>query len=183
MRLHGVPTVGLPVTESRRNFMNASRLTALVCGGVATAMLAACSTYPVGPTYSSTTTTAPMATSTVAGTEYGRIVNIEYLPAGATVPQSSSILGAVVGGVLGAGVGSLIGAGAGRTAATVLGGVAGAAAGAHLARNQQGVLTQAGYRITMRTDTGITRTYEVPATGDLKVGDRVRVDNGVIYRG
>ena len=42
---------------------------------------------------------------------------------------------------------------------------------------------RAGYRITMRTDNGITRTYEVPATGDLKVGDRVRVDNGVIYRG
>ena len=63
MRLHGVPTVGLPVTESRRNFMNASRLTALVCGGVATAMLAACSTYPVGPTYSSTTTTAPVASA------------------------------------------------------------------------------------------------------------------------
>jgi hypothetical protein len=35
----------------------------------------------------------------------------------------------------------------------------------------------------MQTDTGLIRTYEVPATGDLRVGDRVRVDNGVIYRG
>jgi len=26
------------------------------------------------------------------------------------------------------------------------------------------------------------RTYDVPATGDLRIGDRVRVDNGVIYR-
>jgi outer membrane lipoprotein SlyB len=28
----------------------------------------------------------------------------------------------------------------------------------------------------------VIRTYEVPATGDLRVGDRVRIDNGVIYR-
>ena len=32
------------------------------------------------------------------------------------------------------------------------------------------------------TDQGITRVYEVPATGDLRVGDRVRIDGGVIYR-
>lgn len=164
---------------------NASRLTALACGAVAVSMLAACSTYPVGPTAYTTTTTAPMVATTapVGVTEYGRIVNIEYIPVGTTAPAGPSILGAVVGGVLGAGVGSLIGAGAGRTAATVLGGVAGAAAGSQIARNSQGVTTQAGYRITMQTDSGITRVYEVPATGDLHVGDRVRVDNGVIYRG
>ena len=39
-----------------------------------------------------------------------------------------------------------------------------------------------GYRITMQSDQGGMRTFEVPATGDLRVGDRVRVDNGVIYR-
>ena len=47
----------------------------------------------------------------------------------------------------------------------------------------QGVTTAPGYRITMQSDQGVVRTYEVPATGDLRVGDRVRVDNGVIYRG
>jgi outer membrane lipoprotein SlyB len=170
---------------------NASRLTALTCGAIAVSMLAACSTYPVSrtayttttyPAYTTTTTTVASNTP-VAGTEYGRIVNIEYIPVGATAPAGPSILGAVVGGVLGAGVGSLIGAGAGRTAATVLGGVAGAATGSQIARNAQGVTTQAGYRITMQTDSGMTRVYEVPATGDLRVGDRVRVDNGVIYRG
>lgn len=177
----------------------ATRLTALTCGAVAVSMLAACSsyapataytTYPATtayttttyPAYSSTTTTIA-STSPVVGTEYGRIESIDYIPVGATVPAGPSILGAVVGGVLGAGVGSLIGAGAGRTAATVLGGVAGAAAGSHIARNAQGVTTAAGYRITMRTDSGLMRVYEVPATGDLHVGDRVRIDGGVIYRG
>jgi hypothetical protein len=36
--------------------------------------------------------------------------------------------------------------------------------------------------VTVQTDQGQWRTYEVSATGDLRVGDRVRIDNGVIYR-
>jgi outer membrane lipoprotein SlyB len=166
---------------------NVSRLSAMVSGTVAAAMLAACSSYPLGPsvstTYPTTTTTYPVSTYPVAGTEYGRIVNIEYMPVGTTAPASNNILGAVVGGLAGAALGSQIGGGSGRTAATVLGGVAGAMVGNQIARNQQGVTTAPGYRITMQTDQGLIRTYEVPATGDLRVGDRVRVDNGVIYRG
>jgi len=164
-----------------------SRLASLVTGGLAIATLAACSSYPVASTYptypSVTTATYPVAGYPVAGNEYGRIVNIEYLPVGTNSPLGgNNILGAVVGGVVGGLLGNQVGSGAGRTAATVLGGVAGAAVGNQIARNSQGVTTQAGYRITMQTDQGLIRTYEVPATGDLRVGDRVRVDNGVIYR-
>lgn len=157
-----------------------SRLPALVTGAVMVSMLAACAspTYPVSQTYPS----YPASSYPVAGIEYGQIVNIEYLPVGTTAPRSSGVLGAVVGGVAGAALGSLIGGGSGRTAATILGGVGGAVVGNNIARNQQGVTTTPGYRITMRTDQGATRTYEVPATGDLVVGDRVRVDNGVIHR-
>lgn len=166
---------------------NISRLSAIAAGSLAAAMLAACSSYgPTQPAYGSypaTTTAYPSATYPVAGTEYGRIVNIEYMPAGTSAPGNNSILGAVVGGVAGAVLGNQIGSGSGRTAATVLGGVAGAAVGNQIARNQQGVTTAPGYRITMQSDQGVIRTYEVPATGDLRVGDRVRVDNGVIYRG
>ena len=157
-----------------------SRLPALVTGAVMVSMLAACAnpTMPVSQTYPS----YPTSSYPVAGVEYGRIVNIEYLPVGTTAPRSSGILGAVVGGVVGAGLGSLIGGGTGRTAATILGGAAGAAVGNNIARNNQGVTTTPGYRITMQSDQGVTRTYEVPATGDLQVGDRVRIDGGVIYR-
>ena len=162
-----------------------SRLASLLAGGVAVSMLAACSSY--GPTATAypayPTATYPTASYPVAGTEYGRVVNIEYLPVGTSAPANTSILGAVVGGLAGGLLGNQIGSGAGRTAATVLGGVAGAAVGNQISRNRQGVTTQAGYRITMQTDQGQIRTYEVPATGDLRVGDRVRVDNGVIYRG
>jgi outer membrane lipoprotein SlyB len=165
--------------------MRKNRLSALVSGGLVAAMLAGCSSYgPVaGNSYPNQYPSSSYPTSNVAGTEYGRIVNIEYLPVGSTAPHNNGILGAVVGGVAGALLGSTIGGGSGRTAATVLGGVAGAAVGNNIARNQQGVTTQAGYRITMQSDQGAMRTFEVPATGDLRVGDRVRVDNGVIYRG
>jgi outer membrane lipoprotein SlyB len=163
---------------------NISRLTTIAGASLAAAMLAACSSY--GPTYPATSTyptsTYPASSYPVAGTEYGRIVNIEYMPAGTSAPQSNGILGAVVGGVAGAILGNQIGGGSGRTAATVLGGVAGAAVGNNIARNQQGVTTAPGYRITMQSDQGQIRTYEVPATGDLRVGDRVRIDNGVIFR-
>jgi outer membrane lipoprotein SlyB len=165
---------------------NVSRLTAIATGSVAALMLAACSSYgPTAPVYGSypATTNYPVSSYPVAGTEYGRIVNIEYMPVGTNAPGNNSILGAVVGGVAGAVLGNQIGSGSGRTAATVLGGVAGAAVGNSIARNQQGVTTAPGYRITMQSDQGQIRTYEVPATGDLRVGDRVRVDNGVIYRG
>lgn len=161
-----------------------TRLSSYVAGGTMLAMLAACSTYPTTSAYPSypTTTSYPSGTYQTAGTEYGRIVNIEYMPVGSTAPTNNGILGAVVGGVAGALLGSTIGGGSGRTAATVLGGVAGAAVGNHLGRNSAGATTQAGYRITMQSDQGGIRTFEVPATGDLRVGDRVRFENGVIYR-
>ena len=163
---------------------NLTRLASVVTTGIAIATLAACSstgpTYGSAPTYSSPS--YPAASYPVAGTEYGRIVNIEYMPVGTSAPTSNNILGAIVGGVAGGLLGNQIGSGGGRAAATVLGAVGGAAVGNHIARNNAGTTTQPGYRITMQSDQGAMRTYEVPATGDLRVGDRVRVDNGVIYR-
>jgi outer membrane lipoprotein SlyB len=164
-----------------------SRLAAIVSGGVVLATLAACgttpvATYPVTTYPAQTVTTYPAQTTyPVAGIEYGRVTNVEYMPAGTTTTNRSA-LGAVVGGVAGALLGNQIGSGGGRAAATVLGGVAGAAIGSQIQRNSAGVTTTPGYRITMVTDQGVQRVYEVPATGDLRVGDRVRVDAGVIYR-
>jgi len=68
----------------------------------------------------------------------------------------------------------------------VLGGAAGAAVGSQVGRGQQPqeqAVTNPAYRVVIQTDSGVMRTYEVgPSTGDLRVGDRVRVENGVIYR-
>lgn len=174
--------------------IHTSRLAAFVSVGVVAASLAACSSYPTAPLASSNypvySTTSPypvsnypIATYPVAGVEFGRVANIEYIPVGTTTRNNNNVLGAIVGGVAGAALGSTIGGGSGRTAATVLGGAAGALIGNQIARNNAGVTTGAGYRVTVQTDNGVWRTYEVSSTGDLRIGDRVRVDGGVIYRG
>ena len=162
--------------------MRTTRIAAALAGATMIASLAGCATNT--PMYGSSYSTAPVYSTTTAALEFGRVTNIEYLPAGTAAPMDSnrSIIGAVVGGLAGAALGSTIGAGAGRTAATVLGAVGGAAVGNHIARNQQGITTAPGYRVTVQTEQGGMRTYEVSATGDLHVGDRVRVENNVIYR-
>jgi hypothetical protein len=35
----------------------------------------------------------------------------------------------------------------------------------------------------VQTDQGATRTFDVSTTADLRPGDRVRIDNGMIYMG
>lgn len=158
-----------------------------VAGGVAlVALVSACTTSPrvevnvPPPVYSSNTvTTVPSAPAQV-GAEYGRVVNIEYF-AGGVSRSRPNVPGAIVGAVAGAVIGNQIGSGSGRDAATVLGGAAGAAVGSQVGRTT--TVADAVYRVTVQTDTGLMRYYDVPASGDLRVGDRVRVDNGVIYRG
>ena len=163
------------------------RTLATIAGASALAALAACSTsprvevnVPPQPAYSTTTVVpAPVVATAPVGVEYGRIMNIEYFPGGVsrTGPNvPGAILGAVAGGV----IGNQFGHGNGRAAATVLGGAAGAAVGSQVGGGT--TVTDAVYRVTVQADTGVIRYYDVPATGDLHVGDRVRVDNGVIYR-
>jgi outer membrane lipoprotein SlyB len=130
---------------------------------------------PVAPTV-----VAPVAPQ-VASIEFGRVTNIEYFPSG-TAASRVNVPGAIVGGVAGAVIGNQVGRamGGSRDAATVLGGAAGAAIGSQAGRAPAVVDT--AYRVSIQTDSGAFRTYDVPATGDLRIGDRVRVENGVIYR-
>jgi outer membrane lipoprotein SlyB len=151
------------------------------------ASLAACSTtrtvsYGVPVATAPAVAVVPAPTVAVAPSivEYGRVTNIEYFPGG-TAASRINIPGAIVGGVAGAVIGNQVGrAVGGRDATTVLGGAAGAAIGSQVAK--PAVAVDPAYRVTIQTDSGGFRTYDVPATGDLRIGDRVRVDSGVIYR-
>lgn len=180
-----------------------NRLTALVGGTALAAMLAACgtnptqpvaSTYPSTPVYpSGTVAPAPSTTYPSAGVatapaavELGRVTDIQQVATGVTSSTNPQVSRAIAGGIIGAVVGNLAGkhinSGDNRSAATVLGAAGGAAIGHRTGQPQP----QAGgpaYRVTVQTDQGQWRTYEVSALGDLRVGDRVRVENGVIYRG
>ncbi|MDB5881793.1 MAG: hypothetical protein JWP43_1671 [Ramlibacter sp.] len=115
--------------------------------------------------------------------EYGRITNVSLVSQGAR--PNSGAGGAAIGAVAGGLLGNQIGRGSGRAAATILGALGGAAVGNNIANanNSAAYANSAGpvYRVSVQTDSGQLRTYDVSATGDLRPGDRVRIENGVIY--
>lgn len=88
-------------------------------------------------------------------------------------------LGAVAGGLTGAVVGNQIGGGHGRTAMAILGGVGGAYAGNEIEKN---VKKTSAWQIKVRLDDGTLRVSTVSQPPEFAVGDKVRVDNGVISR-
>lgn len=109
---------------------------------------------------------------------YGIVHSIELVRqerAGSTIGLGT-LAGAVVGGI----VGNQIGSGKGNTAATVVGAAGGAYVGHELEnRNQQ----QAdAYRVTVRMENGSNQTLMQDMSGDIRVGDRVRIENGVARR-
>jgi outer membrane lipoprotein SlyB len=170
-----------------------TRLTALASSVALAAGLAACGTYdPYGPNNYPVSQTPPAAypgaypgtyPSQQVGVEYGRVTNVSLIrPAsgGTTVSPAGTVIGAVVGGALG----NQVGSGGGRAAATILGAIGGAYAGNRIAGGGAPgnyPTTSAIHRVTVQTDQGQIRTYDVSATGDLRPGDRVRIENGVIY--
>lgn len=88
--------------------------------------------------------------------------------------------GAVVGGLLGGVVGNQFGKGDGKKAMTVVGAVGGAVAGHEVEKSQNRKVV--GYRVRVQLDTGETRTFEPKQIDGLKVGDRVRVDQGTLHK-
>jgi outer membrane lipoprotein SlyB len=86
---------------------------------------------------------------------------------------AGAVGGAVVGGV----VGHQMGAGRGRDAMTVLGALGGAVAGNKIEKNAK---TSSEYRITIRFEDGSTRLYPSATPPTWRIGDKVKVINGVI---
>jgi len=164
--------------------MRTSRLASIATATAAAALLAACTSRPIVVNTAPAPVAVAPAVTTVAtvpapapvDVEYGRVTNIEFFQTGPT--SGINVPGAIVGGVAGAVAGNALSGG--RDAATVLGGAAGAAIGSQVAK--PATTGSSVYRVTIRADNGVYRTYDVPATGDLRVGDRVRVENSVIYR-
>jgi outer membrane lipoprotein SlyB len=144
---------------------NQSRFAALASCAAVAALAAGCTSertivhvppQPVAIVPAATPATvvpAPVAVAPVPAVEHGRVTNIEYFAAG-TATSRINVPAAVVSS---------------RSGTAILGGPPAV------------VSTAASYRITIRTDAGIYRTYDVPSPGDVRVGDRVRVENGVIY--
>ncbi len=139
------------------------------------------STYPSGTYQSGAYRAGTYPAQPVAAVEYGRITNVSMVSAGSGPAPGRSAAGGVIGAIVGGLLGNQIGHGGGRDAATVLGAAGGAVVGSNIAANRSYNASYPVYRVTVQTDQGYLRTYDVNATGDLRTGDRVRIENGVIY--
>ncbi|MGH6640113.1 MAG: glycine zipper 2TM domain-containing protein [Polaromonas sp.] len=163
------------------------RFTSIASAAVLLTGLAACGSQPLGttapgasyPSSSYPTSSYPAQHPQSSYVEYGRVSNVEVLR---TQEQGKGTgVGAVLGGVAGAVVGHQIGGGRGRDAATVIGAVGGAVAG-HAIEKGQSTTVRETYRVSVQLDNGVFRAYDVPSYGELRIGDRVRIENNLLYR-
>jgi outer membrane lipoprotein SlyB len=110
--------------------------------------------------------------STYSGSGYGVVQSIELVQG-----DSSIGLGTVAGGVVGGLLGSQIGEGRGSTAAAIGGAAAGAYVGHQMEKGKG-----SAYKFTIRMDDGSYQTVTQSSSGDFRVGDRVRIENGTLLR-
>lgn len=105
---------------------------------------------------------------------YGVIDNIE------TIRSSNNEIGVgtVIGGVAGGILGHQVGGGTGKDVATVAGAVGGAVIGHQLEKQNR---QQESYRIEIRLERGGYQTVTQDIS-DLRVGDRVRIENNHVTR-
>jgi len=100
---------------------------------------------------------------------------VNMTPTSATGGALATGAGAVVGGLLG----NQVGSGNGRTAATVAGAVGGAIAGREIERNRNGGQR---YDVVVRFSDGSTQTMRYDNDPGFRVGDQVKVNDGVLAR-
>lgn len=127
-------------------------------------------------TASSTSTYPQPTNSSRAYVEYGVVQSIDLVGQGSTGVGGGAILGAVVGGILG----NQVGGGDGKTAATVIGAAGGAYAGNELEKRNQ--TQEDAFKLTIRMRDGSYQTLTQTSHADIRVGDRVRIENGVARR-
>ena len=90
-----------------------------------------------------------------------------------------SYIGMIVGGVAGAVLGSQVGRGDGTTIAQVLGAAGGAYAGNEVEKRMK---TTKHYEVVVRLEGGGSQMISYPSDPALKIGTRVRVDNGTLVQ-
>ena len=110
---------------------------------------------------------------------YGTIESIQVTQADSARTSGG---GAIAGAVVGALVGNQVGSGSGRTAATVAGGVGGALVGNNIEKNRNAGGGAEMYQVNVRMDNGEYRTVVQDSVYDLRVGNRVRLVDGRVYR-
>jgi len=95
------------------------------------------------------------------------------------VKGDGGYLGAIGGGVVGGLLGNQVGGGSGKTAATVVGVIGGALAGRAIEGN---VRKTQHYEVLVRLQNGGTQTVTYAADPGYRIGDKVRITDGVLAR-
>jgi len=117
----------------------------------------------------------PYAENTVR-VDYGHVESIQVYR---TTDNEPINVGTILGGIAGGVIGHQIGGGTGNTVATIAGAIGGAFVGNEIEKTQ---VQGSRYRIAVRLDSGSTLVVEDTREVDLRVGDRVRVENNRVYR-
>ena len=156
--------------------MNTIRPLSTVVGLTALALVTACSAPPrrdAGYGYEQ----APAASRQVPTyAEFGRVENIAYVAASARTSGAGAVLGAVIGGV----IGNQFGSGGGKALATGAGAIGGAVAGNAIeGRNRR---DDEVYRVQVRFENGSARDFDFQRIDDLRIGDRVKLQDGQLHR-
>jgi outer membrane lipoprotein SlyB len=156
---------GIGKTMKTTHAMIATAIAATFLGGCAIpAQQVSSPTYP--------------ASSPAYATSYGSVNSIQTIPAS---PTGGIGVGTVVGGVVGGLLGNQIGGGDGRKLATVAGVVGGAVVGNQVEQRNRAPARDM-YQISVRLDNGSYQTIEQDSLGDLRVGNRARIENGRVSR-
>ena len=175
---------------SARNVVSALSATVLILG------LAACGSQPMStsapvsspvtsypssgyPTSPYPSSQYPTGSATPVNVEYGRVTNVEVIRT--QEPGQASGAGAIIGGIAGGVVGNQIGGGSGRDVARIAGIAGGAIAGNAIEKNSKTQIREV-YRVSVRSDNGAMRSYDLASSADLRTGDRVRIENGQVSR-
>lgn len=108
--------------------------------------------------------------------EFGRVENIGHVQTSARTSGAGAVLGAVIGGV----IGNQIGSGGGKALATGAGVIGGAVAGNAIENRQR--RDDEVFRVHVRFDNGSVREFDFQRIDDLRVGDRVKFEDGQLYR-
>ncbi|CAN5338875.1 hypothetical protein BH11PSE9_BH11PSE9_08610 [soil metagenome] len=155
-----------------------TRLVPVSIAGLSLAVLTACGSAPRHDDRAMAVQQAPLYSQNNAPqyVMYGEVRNIDVVP----IAKRNNAGGAVLGAVLGAVIGNQFGAGTGRALATGAGAVGGAVIGNNVQnRNRK---DDEVYHVDVRFENGDVREFDFQRIDDLRVGDRVKYENGQIYR-
>jgi outer membrane lipoprotein SlyB len=158
-----------------------------VLGLAAVLALGACETMNTPDNASSSGSAYPQSANTGGiYPGYGVVQSVELVQQGNSgrtgIGGSGIGIGTIAGAIVGGIVGNQVGSGRGNTAATVAGAAGGAYVGHEIDKRQQPSQTADAYRFSIRMDNGSYQTLTQSTNADIRVGDRVQIDNRIVQR-